>query len=79
MFWAEMPTGPGTDLTGYYNQGVWFSARLAENFHTALRSHLGALPSPPGPKPPANAKFPTLFPVPFTNGFLGTPTRVFIF
>lgn len=63
MFWAEMPTGPGTDLTGYSNQGVWFSARLAENFHTALRSHLGALPSPPGPKPPANAKFATLFPV----------------
>ena len=74
-----MPTGPGTDLTGYSNQGVWFSARLTENFHAALRSHLGALPSLSGPKTPANAKFAALSPVPFASGFLGTPTRVFIF
>ena len=35
--------------------------------------------SPPGPNPPAKAKFASLFPVPFDNGFLGTPTSVFIF
>ena len=41
-----------------------------ENFHAALRSHLGALPSLSGPKTPANAKFAALSPVPFASGFL---------